>query len=109
MKLPCRSVRASLTVFTPSRMRDTTAPTSGFPRVSRTVPEMVASDLLELAASALLGIKEPSSVRDKQRPNPLLMRKTSATKVPLEAVDRRTGSDEETYRNPLNSPLLSVT
>jgi hypothetical protein len=35
---------ASLTVFTPSRTNDTSAPASGFPRLSRTVPVMVASD-----------------------------------------------------------------
>src|SRR5437868_9036581 len=100
MKLPCLSVRASLTVFTPSRTNDTSAPTSGLPRLSRTLPLIVASDLLGLAESASLETNDTSASRDKPKPIPLLMRKTSASKDSLEAMCGRTGSGEETYRNP---------
>src|SRR6185369_4510607 len=51
MKLPCLSVRASLTVLNPSRINETSAPATGLPRLLRTVPLMVASDLLGPAAS----------------------------------------------------------
>src|ERR1044072_898326 len=74
MKLPCLSVRASLTVLNPSRTSETSAPASGLPRLSRTVPLMVASDLLEPAASASLVMKDTSAIRDKLKPNALLMR-----------------------------------
>src|SRR5215510_15421512 len=74
MKLPCLSVRASLTVLNPSRTNETSAPASGLPRLSRTVPLMVASDLLEPAASASLVMKDTSAIRDKLKPNALLMR-----------------------------------
>src|SRR5215217_6678505 len=74
MKLPCLSVRASLTVLNPSRINETSAPASGLPRLSRTVPLMVASDLLEPAPSASLVIKDTSAMRDKLKPNALLMR-----------------------------------
>src|SRR5215213_1243132 len=74
MKLPCLSVRASLTVLNPSRINETSAPASGLPRLSRTVPLMVASDLLEPAASVSLVIKDTSAIRDKLKPNALLMR-----------------------------------
>src|SRR5437868_1866853 len=109
MKLPCLSVRASLTVFTPSRTNDTSAPTSGLPRLSRTLPLIVASDLLGLAESASLETNDTSASRDKPKPIPLLMRKTSASKDSLEAMCGRTGSGEETYRNPQNKETFSST
>src|SRR5688572_16315159 len=74
VKLPSRSVLASLTVFTPSRTNDTTAPASGFPLLSLTVPVIVASDLLE-PASASFEMNEISASRDNPKPNALLMRK----------------------------------
>jgi hypothetical protein len=69
----------------------------------------VASDFLELAATASLDTSDTSASRDKLKANALLMQKTSATKVPLEAVERRTGSGEETLPEPKNSLLLSAT
>src|SRR5215213_1976377 len=84
MKLPCLSVRASLTVLKPSRINETSAPASGLPRLSRTVPLMVASDLLEPAASASLVMKDTSAIRDKLKPNALFMRqRPPAAKVPF--------------------------
>src|SRR5215210_262728 len=74
MKFPCLSVRASLTVLKPSLINETSAPDRGIPRLSRTVPLMVASDLLEPAASASLVIKDTSAIRDKLKPDALLMR-----------------------------------
>src|SRR6476659_4435691 len=74
MKLPCLSVRASFTVLNPSRISETSAPASGLPRLSRTVPLMVASDLFEPAASASLVMKDTSAIRDKLKPSALLMR-----------------------------------
>src|ERR1044072_4248137 len=101
MKLPCLSVRASLTVLNPSRISETSAPASGLPRLSRTVPLMVASDLLEPAASASLVMKDTSAIRDKLKPNALLMRqRPPRPKSLLEAMDKRTGSGEETYPEP---------
>jgi hypothetical protein len=99
MKLPSLSVLASLTAFAPSRISDTNAPASGFPLWSRTVPVMVASDFLELAASVSTDSSDTSASKDKLKPNALLMQKTSATKVPLEALKGQTGYGEETYRN----------
>jgi hypothetical protein len=55
---------------------------------------MVASDFLELAATASKDMSDTSASRDKLKANALLMQKTSATKVPLEAMERRTGSGE---------------
>src|ERR1044072_3561284 len=90
MKLPCLSVRASLTVLNPSRTSETSAPASGLPRLSRTVPLMVASDLLEPAASASLVMKDTSATRDKLKLNALLMRqRPPRPKSLLEAMDRR--------------------
>src|SRR5215204_266486 len=84
MKLPCLSVRACLTVLKPSRINETSAPASGLPRLSRTVPLMVASDLLEPAASASLVMKDTSAIRDKLKPNALFMRqRPPAAKVPF--------------------------
>lgn len=74
MKLPCRSVDAYLIVFAPSRINDTSAPASGLPLLSRTVPVIVASDLFELAAGALLEINDSNAITDKLRRNILLMR-----------------------------------
>src|SRR5689334_1120574 len=92
MKLPCLSVRASLTVLKPSRTNETSAPASGLPRLSRTVPLMVASDLLEPAASVSVATKDPtkdtSAIRDKLRPNALLMRqRPPRPKSLLKAMD----------------------
>src|SRR6185503_20855833 len=65
--------------------------------LSRTVPLMVASDLLEPAASASLVMKDTSATRDKLKPNALLMRqRPPRPKSLLEAMDSRTGSGEET-------------
>src|ERR1044071_3146689 len=100
MKLPCLSVRASLTVLKPSRINETSAPANGLPRLSRTVPLIVASDLEELAASVSLVTKDTSAIRDKLRPNALLMRQDLRGQSSLlEAMDKRTGSGEETCRN----------
>src|SRR6185369_7604943 len=111
MKLPCLSVRASLIVLKPSRINETSAPASGLPRLSRTVPLIVASDLPEPAASVLLVMKDTNAIRDKLRPNALLMRhRPPRPKSLLEAMDIRTwfrrGRLTET---PQNWPLLSVT
>src|SRR5690349_6413160 len=93
MKLPCLSVRASLTVLKPSRINETSAPGNGLPRLSRTVPLIVASDLPEPAASVSLLIKDTSAIRDKLRLNALLMRqRPPRPKSLLEAMYRRTGS-----------------
>src|SRR6185369_8330771 len=97
MKLPCLSVRASLIVLKPSRINETSAPASGLPRLSRTVPLIVASDLPELAATASLAtkdaMKDTSAIRDKLKPNAFLMRqRPPRPKSLLEALDRQTGS-----------------
>ncbi len=55
MKLPCRSVLASLTVFTPSRTNDTSAPGKRVSLLSRTVPVIVASDLLGACGKCVAG------------------------------------------------------
>ena len=47
-----------------------------------------------------LDMSDTNASRDKLKPNALLMQKTSATKVPLEALKGQIGSGEETYRNP---------
>ncbi len=106
VKCPCLSVLASLTVFTPSRTTDTSAPAIAFPLLSRTEPVIVASDFLELAATASLDTSDTSASRDKLKANALLMQKTSATKVPLEAVERRTGSGEETLPGTEKQPVI---
>src|SRR5215217_7159502 len=110
MKLPCLSVRASLTVLNPSRINETSAPASGLPRLSRTVPLMVASDLLEPAPSVSLVIKDTSAMRDKLKPNALLMRQRPPAKVPIwKPWTKRAGSERRRTLNPQNKPLLSVT
>src|SRR6185503_16269274 len=99
MKFPCLSVLASFTVFTPSRTSETRAPASGFPLLSRTDPVIVASDLLELAASESLDSSDTSAIRDKLKPNALLIRKDLRDQSPV-GRKAQTGSGEETYRNP---------
>jgi len=107
MKLPCLSVRASLTVLNPSRISETSAPASGVPRLSRTVPLMVASDLFEPAASASLVMKDTSAIRDKLKPNALLMRqRPPRPKSLLEAMDNRTGSGRRRTRNPQKQAVI---
>src|SRR5689334_20398994 len=44
-------------------------------------------------------MNDTNASRDKPSPIALLMRKTSASKVPLEPMCGQTGSGEETYRN----------
>src|SRR5687767_10472361 len=73
MKFPLSSVRASLTCFAPSRNNDTSAPVSGFPLLSLTVPVMVASDLLGGAAWDRLAVNDTSAIQDKPRLNAFLM------------------------------------
>src|ERR1044071_2571342 len=114
MKLPCLSVRASLTVLKPSRINETSAPASGLPRLSRTVPLIVASDLDEPAASVSLAtndaMKHTSAIRDKLRLNALLMRqRPPRPKSLLEAMYRRTGSVGDVPEPHKNRLLLSVT
>src|SRR6185369_9912481 len=75
MKPPFRSVVVCLTTFAPSRTNVTSAPARGFPCVSRTVPVMVASDLLEPAPSAPLETNDTSAITDKPRPKAFLMRR----------------------------------
>src|SRR5829696_6210626 len=107
MKLPCFSVRASLIVLKPSRTNDTSAPDNGLPLLSRTVPLMVASDLPEPAANASLVIKDTSAIRDKLKPNALLMRqRPPRPKSLLEAMDKRTGSGEETLPEPPKQAVI---
>src|ERR1044072_178837 len=109
MKLPCRSVRASLTVLKPSRINETSAPANGLPRLSRTVPLIVASDLEEPAASVLLVTKDTSAIRDKLRPNALLMRqRPPRPKSLFEAMYMRTGSGGDVPEPHKNRLLLSV-
>src|ERR1051325_2435022 len=101
MKLPCLSVRASLMVLNPSRINETSAPASGLPRLSRTVPLMVASDLLEPVASASLVTKDTNAIRDKLKPNALLMRqRPPRPKSLVEAMDMRTWFRKETNPEP---------
>src|SRR5262249_23160023 len=110
MKLPCLSVRASLTVLKPSRINETSAPANGLPRLSRTDPLIVASDLLEPAASVSLVIKDTSAIRDKLRPNALLIDKDLRAQSPfVEAIDMRTGSGGDVPEPHKNRLLLSVT
>src|SRR4051794_3266669 len=108
MKLPCLSVRASLTVLNPSRINETSAPASGLPRLSRTVPLIVASDLLEPAASASLVMKDTRAIRDKLKLNALLMRqRPPRPKSLLEAMTGETGSGRgDVPGTPRNKPLL---
>src|SRR5215213_10059675 len=107
MKLPCLSVRASLTVLNPSRINETSAPASGLPRLSRTVPLMVASDLLEPAASVSLVIKDTSAMRDKLKPNALLMRQRPPRPSPFwKPWTKRVGSGEETYPEPPKQAVI---
>src|SRR5678815_3899597 len=81
MKFPFSSVRASFaTCFAPSRSNDTSAPASGFPLLSFTVPVMTPSDLAG-AACVMPGIAMPdmpitndtNASQDKLRVNGLLM------------------------------------
>src|SRR5690349_2493433 len=114
MKLPCLSVRASLTVLKPSRINETSAPASGLPRLSRTVPLIVASDLPEPAASVSLltkdAMKDIDAIRDKLRPNALLIDKDLRGQSPFfEAMDMRTGSGGDVPEPHKNRLLLSVT
>ena len=85
MKLPFLSVVASLTVFTPSRINETSAPASGFPRLSRTVPVIVASDLLEPRGKCVAGDERHQRDDRQTKTKRSSHAKTSATKVPLEA------------------------
>src|SRR5687767_184465 len=73
MKFPLSSVRASLTCFAPSRNSDTSAPVSGFPLLSLTVPVIVPSDLLGGAAWERLAVIDTSAIQDKPRLNALFM------------------------------------
>src|SRR5829696_8415787 len=110
MKLPCLSVRACLTVLKPSRINETSAPASGVPRLSRTVPLMVASDLLEPAASASLVMKDTTAIRDKLKLNALLMRQRPPR--PKSLLEAMTGDDwfrRGDLPYPRNRPLLSAT
>src|ERR1044072_1391712 len=110
MKLPCLSVRASLTVLNPSRISDTRAPASGLPRLSRTVPLMVASDLLEPAASASLVMKDTSATRDKLKPNALLMRQRPPRQKSFwKQWKGNLVKEGDVPRNPKTKPLLSAT
>src|ERR1043165_1112011 len=80
-------------VFAPSRTRDTSAPASGFPRLSRTVPVIVASDLFEAVTTAPLDTNDTSAMTDKLRRNILFMRDLR-DQSPFGSQDRRTGSGE---------------
>src|SRR6185503_14697228 len=99
------------TVLKPSRINETSEPASGLPRLSRTVPLIVASDLLEPAASVSVvtkdAMKDTSAIRDKLKPNALLMRqRPPRPKSLFGSHDIRTGSDEETYRNPTKQAVI---
>src|ERR1041385_751824 len=110
MKLPCLSVRASLIVLKPSRINETSAPASGLPRLSRTVPLIVASDLPEPAACVSLVTNDTNAIRDKLRPNALLMRqRPPRPKSLLEAMTYYLGQTRRLTGTPQNWPLLSVT
>src|SRR6188474_2017199 len=76
MNFPCLSVAVYLTVLlgAPSRVRDTSAPASGFPLLSLTIPEMVAKLLLALPASIGAADSDMSVSNDRLRPTTLLMR-----------------------------------
>src|SRR5688572_6888843 len=81
MKFPLSSVRASFaTCFAPSRNNDTSAPASGLPLLSLTVPVTVPSDFAG-AACATPGVDTPdipisndtNASQDKLRVDALLM------------------------------------
>src|SRR6185503_12572624 len=75
--------------------------------LSRTVPLMVASDLLEPAASASLVIKDTNAIRDKLKPNALLMRqRPPRPKSLVEAMDMRTSSERRRTRNPQKQAVI---
>src|SRR6185369_5251093 len=88
-------------------INETSAPASGLPRLSRTVPLMVASDLLEPVASASLVTKDTNAIRDKLKPNALLMRqRPPRPKSLVEAMDMRTWFRKETNPDPQKQAVI---
>src|SRR5215218_9980239 len=76
MKFPLPSVRASFaTCLAPSRNNETSAPASGFPLLSVTVPVIVPSDLPGAACAipATPTNSDTNASQDKLRDNVLLM------------------------------------
>jgi hypothetical protein len=61
---------------------------------------MVASDLLEPAASTSLVINDISAIKDNPKPNALFMRRPPQPKFLWKPWTGQSGSGEETYRNP---------
>src|SRR5687768_2229282 len=76
MKFPLSSVRASFaTCFAPSRNNDTSAPASGLPLLSLTVPVTVPSDFAGAACAtpAIPITNDTNASQDKLRVDALLM------------------------------------
>src|SRR6185369_10663106 len=105
-KLPCLSVVACLIVFAPSRTSDTSAPASGLPWLSRTVPVMVASDLYEPVASASLVMNDTSAIRDNPKPSALLMRRPPQPKSLWKPWTDQLVQARRLYRNRQKQPPI---
>jgi hypothetical protein len=73
--------------------------------LSRTDPVIVASDLLELAASASPDRSDTSAIRDKLKPNALLMRKDLRDQSPV-GKKAKLVQARRLYRNPKQAVIV---